>query len=294
MNHNFEQKLDPIYYFNWHGLENFDYDFDDNGIPKVNYSGKIGLRYNAITTAQYGLSRLQRYTDTNEEKDLLAAIRCADWLVENLQEHRSGHAWVYDFDLDFYGPKAPWISGMAQGEGISLLLRIQQIDHKKQYSNSAKLAFSPFLKKVPDGGVQTNLPDGTIIFEEFPNDPPSHVLNGHIFALLGIFDYAQFFCNSEAMEIFNEACDGLLKNLNRWDTGYWCRYDLHPTRRLASKMYMKVHVQLLEILYGLTKAFEFRNTANRWRKHLENPLLNALWFGSKVIEKIRLLTYKRD
>jgi len=286
MNDN-QQKLSQSYYFDWQGLEDFNYNFDGNGIPRVEYGGEIGLRYNAITAAQYGLYKLQRFETESQEQDLGTAMCCADWLVENLQEFRGGYAWVYDFDLDFYGPQAPWISGMAQGEGISLLLRASQISGKSEYTEAAKLAFSTFAMDAAEGGVCDYLPDGTIIFEEYPTNPASHVLNGHIYALLGVYDYAQFFSDEKVKRLFHNTCSGLAKNLHRWDIGFWCFYDLHPKHRLASRMYLKVHVQLLEILYDLTGCSEFREKAHRWRYYLRNPAYNVLWAIVKVVEKIR-------
>ena len=288
------QKLPLSYYFNWTGIEAFHYNFDTRGIPRVDYGGKIGLRYNPITTAQYGLYRLHCFDEKDEEQDLQAAVQCADWLVENLQESGSVHAWIYDFDLNWYGPKAPWISGMAQGEGISLLLRINQLLGKQEYLDTAKRAFQPFTVGVADGGVRDYLSEETIIFEEFPTEPPSHVLNGHIFALLGVYDYGMAFEDPEAQKLFQDACIGLAKNLFRWDCGFWCLYDLHPTHRLASRMYMKVHIQLLNILYDLSNQTEFQQTAIRWNNYLRNPAFQARWAGTKVIEKIRLFHRNRS
>ena len=288
------QKLSLRYYFDWQSLENFNYNFDKNGIPRVDYGGKIGLRYNAITTAQYGLFRLQQVENHSSEQDLQIALLCADWLVANLRKHRGVNAWVYDFDLDFYGLKAPWVSGMAQGEGISLLLRAHQLNGNFEYLDAAKLAFSAFRTDVTESGVRDYLQDGTVIYEEFPTNPPSHVLNGHIFALLGIYDYGKYFGDAEAKQLFQDAYIGLAKNLHHWDIGFWCFYDLHPTHRLASRMYMKVHVQLLTILYKFTGRSEFQHTANRWRYYLRNPAFNALWACVKVIEKIRMFYWSRN
>ena len=95
------QKLPLSYYFNWQGLESFDYYFDENGIPLVDYGSEIGLRYNAITTAQYGLYNLQQFEAENKKQYSQVALQCADWLIDNLQGFHSIHAWIFDFDLDF-------------------------------------------------------------------------------------------------------------------------------------------------------------------------------------------------
>ena len=51
--------LPLAYYIDWTGLEDFNYDFDEAGLPRYGYGGGIGLKYNAITMAQWGLFDLQ-------------------------------------------------------------------------------------------------------------------------------------------------------------------------------------------------------------------------------------------
>jgi len=277
------------YPFDWNGLENFDYPRDTNGIPQVYMGKKLGLQYNPITVAQYGLYRLQKYAVSNNETELKIVQAAAAWLIENFRDWRGDiGAWVYNHDLEFYGHKAPWISGMAQGQGISLLLRTHQLAPDDQILEITQRAFRAFLHPVSEGGVTACLPDGSLIFEEFTTEPPSLVLNGYIFALLGILDYAIFWQNSEAQDLFKIAIRGLKNNLHWYDTGYWNLYDLHPTRRLASPMYVKVHVQLLQILANLTGEKVFRETAERWQKYLSSPISRFRWLTGKVLEKIRL------
>lgn len=282
-------QLSLVYPFHWNGLENFAYPMDENGIPKIYMGKKLGLQYNPITIAQYGLFHLQKYAQDKDETSLKIIQNSAFWLANNFN-HWKGNigAWIYDYDLDFYGPKAPWISGMAQGQGISLLLRAAQFGSKNRYLEITQRAYRAFLHPVSEGGVLSYFPDGSIIFEEFPTDPPSHVLNGHIFTLLGIFDFGLFWHDRAAIELFQIAVNGLKKNLQRYDTGFWNLYDLHPTHRLASPMYVKVHVQLLTILAELTEDTFFQKIANNWKHYLSNPLCRFRWLMGKSIEKIRL------
>jgi hypothetical protein len=284
-----KDRLSLSYPFDWSGLENFSYPLDENGIPKINMGKKLGLRYNPITIAQYGLYKLQGFARNHDEESLQIIRKIACWLVDNFQSWRGDTgAWVYDFDLDFYGPKAPWISGMAQGQGMSLLLRVYQILPDDRFLEVTQQAYQVFLKPIPEGGVASYFPDGSLIFEEFPTDPPSHVLNGNIFALLGIYDFGEFWNDQGAKELFRAAAKGLKKNLFRYDTGYWNLYDLHPTHRLASPMYIKVHVQLLTILAKVTGDTYFREIATTWQNYLNSPLCRFRWLMGKSIEKIRL------
>ncbi len=114
-------------------------------------------------------------------------------------------------------------------------------------------------------------------------------MNGHIFALLGIYDFAEYWAEPGARDLFRVAVEGLCRNLNLYDTGYWNFYDQHPSRRLASAMYIKVHVQLLNILYDITGEETLQTFANKWQSYLNNPVCRIRWFATKIVEKVRLL-----
>ena len=283
--------LPLAYPFNWEGIDDFRYPLDPQHVPRVFIDKQWGYRYNPITTAQFGLHNLTRYAETREPRYLNLARAQARWLLANAQPWANDAlTWIYDYDLAFYGPRAPWISAMAQGEAISLLLRMQQIEPDERTVDITRRALQPFFFPVSKGGVASTFPDGSLVFEEYPTSPPSQVLNGHIFSLLGLHDYATFRRDDRAQRVFEGAVAGLKQNVQRYDTGYWNLYDLHPTHRLASPMYIRVHVQLLQILAGLTADAEFRRMAERWQGYLRSPTSRARWFVGKSIEKIRLKT----
>ena len=60
--------------------------------------------------------------------------------------------------------------------------------------------------------------------------PPSFVLNGAIFALWGYRDVGVGLDDRVALEQFEALTSALAANLERWDTGFWSRYDLYPHR----------------------------------------------------------------
>ncbi len=277
------------YPFDWQGIDAFSYRRDAEGVPLVFISRRFGYRYNPITTSQLGLHALSRYARTGKQEYLDISLAQARWLLNRVQPWANGSlAWVYDFDLDFYGPKAPWISAMAQGEAVSLLLRIHPFLKDDRCLEVPPRAMIPFSHPVHRGGVMTRFPDGSPFFEEYPTRPPSMVLNGFIFSLIGLYEYASFFQDASAGTLFEEAVRGLRNNLHRYDTGFWNYYDLHPTRRLASPMYIRVHIQLLNILTRLTGEAYFAAVAERWQRYLKSPRSRMLWIVHKIAEKIRL------
>ena len=83
------------------------------------------------------------------------SVAAADWLVKHLEPNSSGvPVWNHMFDWEYRTPlKAPWYSGLAQGQGISLLVRIARETGKSEYLEAATRAFVSFLKSTQDGGV---------------------------------------------------------------------------------------------------------------------------------------------
>ncbi len=282
--------IDLYYPFNWRGIEDFkSYDYDEAGLPRVLYSHDLGLRYNPITIAQYGLYSLQQYVNNKKEIHLCRAFACAKWLTEHVQPWRSGIlAWIYDYDLYFYGPKAPWISAMAQGEGVSLLLRCYLLQPQDLYLEVARGAIRALDFPVSEGGAVDYLPDGSRWFEEYPTQPPSHVFNGHVFALLGALDFADYFGTPDDWQRCDIGLRSIIKNWRRWDCGYWTRYDLHPTDRLASHAYQIIHIRCMRLLAQRTVRPIYAKVAARWQGMLRNPWCNVRWLFTKIKEKIRL------
>ena len=274
------------YPFDWTGIEDFsEYRFTAENLPTV-YLGKgLGWRFYPITIAQWGLFRLQKFAadhDSEAQRDALAA---ADWLVANARSWgRRALVWIHDWPLTFYGTPAPWISAMAQGEAISLLVRAHLISQKTEYLRVAEGAFVSFV----EGIVCSHYPDGSLSLEEYPANPPAHVLNGAVFASLGVFDYAVYRRDPRAVQLWHEAVEGIARNLHRYDTGFWTRYDLFPVHRLASRAYHEIHIRQMGLLHDLTSHSVFASYRSRWRAYQRDPHSRVRWALGKVLEKVRI------
>ena len=103
--------------------------------------------------------------------------------------------------------------------------------------------------------------------EEFPTDPPSLVLNGGIFALWGDYDIWIGLGDADARKRFEDGVETLARNVHRWDTGYWSRYDLYPHRivNLASPWYHTLHICQIKCSVGslLDRSFWTSSSASR-------------------------------
>jgi len=278
------------YYMPFIAKANYNGAYDKKNIPMLNYHGRIGLKYNPIAIAQYGLGNYNLYCRTGEKSRRSKFLQVADWLVENLEKtSRGARVWYHHFDWEYRDTlKAPWYSALAQGQGISLLVRAFNATEKDRYLASAEDAFKAFTMNVREGGVSYTDEKGHLWFEEYIVFPPTHILNGFIWAIWGIYDFFLATRNSMAKNLFNQAVQTLKANLHRYDIGFWSLYEQSGTRlkMIASPFYHHLHVIQLEILYRLTNEDLFRQYALRWEGQRQNLIKRNLALGYKALFKI--------
>jgi hypothetical protein len=264
--------------------------YDAEGIPQLDYRGKIGRQYNPIAIAQYGLGNynLFRRTGSDDRRDRF--LKVADWLLGHLEPNPHGLAvWNHYFDWEYRDTlRSPWYSALAQGQGISVLVRAHLLATNKdssesRYLNAARRALASFLKPVTEGGVTFTDERGDIWFEEYLVSPPTHVLNGFIWAAWGIYDYFLATRDSSAQELFARAVRTLLCNLDCYDLGFWSLYEQSGTRlpMVASPFYHQLHVVQLRVMHRLTGEDKFMHVAERWES-----------YGRSRSKRTRALCYK--
>jgi hypothetical protein len=262
--------------------------FDDYSVPLLDYRGVIGPQYNPIAIAQYGLARYNRFLASASDDDRVAFLRQADWLVENLKPNRHGvPVWNHDFDWEYVETlRNPWYSGLAQGQGISLLVRAHNATDEPRYLESAARAYISLTEQTDAGGVLAFDEQGDVWIEEYIVESPTHILNGFIWALWGVRDYHLATGNEEADELWNAGVRTLVRNLPSYDIGFWSLYDLSRpdgARMIASSFYHRLHVAQLQVMSALTGMEEFGRHAERWENY------SSSWFNRQrsLLEKVR-------
>jgi hypothetical protein len=283
-----------LYYMSFREKSDYAGPYDSAGIPMLDYRGAIGLQYNPIAIAQWGLGNYNRFFETNDDTRRRKSLRAADWLVANLgQNPASLWVWNHHFDWEYRDTlKAPWYSGLAQGQGVSLLLRAHALTQDEKYLHAAERAFVPLTKAIAQGGVlcENEQPGGemNLWIEEYLVDPPTHILNGFIWALWGVFDYCLARADSSAKNIFDRGVNTLLRNLARFDTGYWSLYEQSGTRlkMLASPFYHRLHIVQLRVMANLTGDRRFSDVADRWEGYATHRRNRARALVHKGIFKL--------
>jgi hypothetical protein len=254
-------------YLRWDLLKGSEYrntdtmQIDKDGLPLVKYNGKF--EYNPVTVTQYGLTR---YSQNQND----AVIKAADKLMSM---QRADGAFTYDFAYDDYWVggatyKPGWTSGMAQGQALSLFARAYKLtlDHRYLEAGEKALAFLqvPF-PKGPMTSLYSLDPSlaGYSFIAEYPNNPQCYTLNGNIFALIGLYDWAKETGSKTADKLFKDGALTLSKILPYYDIGALSSYDICYVTRAIPEPYLAIkpliipgyqgfHVELLAVMYDIT------------------------------------------
>jgi len=286
--HSISQNLDihyPLdYYIDFRPKIHYRGRFDPSKVFLLYINHRFGWCYHPITIFIYGLSAYQNYLKTGEQDYMEKMLAQLDWACKNQQEEGNPiGSWEFDFGFSTYDLKAGWVSGMAQGLGISLLLRAWILTQNETYLKKAELAFRPYHKFVSEGGIRTLFEKKYVFFEEYPSILPSFVLNGFISSILGIRDLYIFTENKKAEELWEECIETLHFMLPFYDLGYWSSYDLRRNRiNIASDFYHKYHIVQLQLLHLLTGEKIFDTYAEKFESYRRN------WFyrGEAQMKKV--------
>jgi heparosan-N-sulfate-glucuronate 5-epimerase len=245
--------------------------YDSSGVPQLDYHGHIGLQYNPIAIAQYGLGNYNFFRRTADPARRNKFFLAADWLCSHLEPNAHGLAvWHHHFNWEYRDTlKAPWYSALAQGQGISVLVRAHKESADPRYLDAAQRALACFSAPMEKGGVAFTDDAGDLWFEEYIVSPPTHILNGFIWALWGIYDYFLATKDAAAQQLFARAVKTLVHNLDRYDLGFWSLYEQSGTRlpMVASPFYHQLHIVQLRVMHRLTGEKGFARVAARWEDY---------------------------
>ncbi|HME35469.1 MAG TPA: D-glucuronyl C5-epimerase family protein [Candidatus Sulfotelmatobacter sp.] len=282
------------YYMQFAGKADYQGSYDSSGVPQLDYHGQIGLQYNPIAIAQYGLGNYNLFRQSADPERRRKFLIAADWLCSHLEQNVRGFAvWNHHFDWEYRDTlRAPWYSALAQGQGISVLLRADKETQKEsgdtRYLAAARRALACFHVPMKDGGVAFTDESGDLWFEEYIVSPPTHILNGFIWAAWGLYDYFLATQDISAQELFSRAVRTLLHNLDRYDLGFWSLYEQSGTRlpMVASPFYHQLHIVQLRVMHRLTGESTFARVADRWETYTRSRTNRARALAYKSVFKL--------
>lgn len=246
---------------------------DKYSIPMVLYGQNF--EYNPVTISQYALSVYGANLPSPPPKQFWRAV---DKLI-SMQSIEG--AFRYSFQYRHYLLKKPyppgWISGMAQGNVLSVLARAYNADKRPDLLEAGNKALRFLTVPIEHGGPLTSMKyldeslDGYLFFEEYVGgDKDIYTLNGYMFTLLGIYDWWQVTDSKEAKYLFDQGIRTLEKILPYFDFGGFSAYDLgHITYGKeiphAPIRYHATHLSLLNCLHSVTHSETLKKYADYWQ-----------------------------
>jgi hypothetical protein len=246
--------------------------FDDSSVRGyyIDYSAKTTARafadparLGAVDLVQLGLGWYERELAGDP------AARSAFLDVCALVEERADPAgdelrWWIRYPVPKYRVAAPWCSALSQGQAASLFVRAHLATGDDRYADLARRAAAP-LRSEGGSDLVTHTGAGPIL-QEYPSDPPSHVLNGWISASWGLWDVHLGLGDARSGASLDATLACLRTNLDAYDTGWWTRYSLYPLalQDLAKPIYQAFHVAQLRVLHQLTGDAHLLEVAERW------------------------------
>jgi len=267
--------------------------FDERGVALTTYrsAGSIQHVLNLVTTSQYALALIDILTENGRDANLENKLQTqldAIIAVAEREGCRAGLLLHYWDSPKYRELTSPWPSALSQGNAISALLRGYQLLGDQQQLQAATSLFEALDLSTSNGGVKVIDECGHLWFEEYPSEVPMFVLNGFIFALWGVLDYARVTGSEKAWRWWDEGLQTLKAHLPDFDNGYWSIYDLRY-RELASSYYQEnIHVPQMRVMYSLTGEKIFHRYAERWARFSKSLWCRgAWWIGLRVHARAR-------
>lgn len=244
-------------------------EFDKNGIPMLK---GFEQKYWPVTIIQYGLLNYNYYLTYKKEYYRKNVLKICDWLIDNISTQGAWeHLIKYHSNVTNEDILPPYSSAMVQGEAISLLVRGYFLNKKETYIECAGKAMLPYKIEVSKGGV-LELINNMPFYEEYPTKTPSHVLNGFMFSLFGLYDLSQIDCSfsKEAKELFDSGVQTLIKVLPLYDGGFCSRYDLSyitapPHNDNKNPFYHFIHVNQLIAINSVVNSEIIKFYIDEWK-----------------------------
>jgi hypothetical protein len=170
-------------------------------------------------------------------------------------------AWEYYFK--FGGGSPPWISSISQGTAVQVLGRAGQLLGDQALTNAGALALAAF-EQAPPNGVRVDTPTGPF-YAIYSFAPDLRVINAHLQALVGLYDFTQITGDARALALFQQGDAEAQAVLPSYDTGMWSMYDQNHESDLN---YHTLVTSFLGNLCKRTAAAAYCDTAARFKANL--------------------------
>ena len=249
------------------------------------------LYYRPGSVAINGMKRIDAFRDTGDIRQLEQALVQADHLRE-MAIVEDGAWWLpFWFDYPPEGLSAPWFNAMSQGLGLSFFVRLHRVTGDEAHLEAAEHLFESYrrLGRVKGGGGRpwiSYVADGGYLWlEHYPSRRPDHVLNAHLHALIGLYEYWQHTRSAEARALLEGALTTMRDKAHIYRReGKVSLYGLHS--RTNHFKYHQVHIWQLRLLSRMTGDPYFKTVAEGMA---EDAVPNRDVAGRPVESRMRIV-----
>ena len=258
-------------------------EFDDQGIIMMSHyvddENSGGHYYSPVKIAHYALAAYNDYITDGRQEMLDIFNKHIDFLKENyvhFNDDGETAIWLTPSTNPKYNIPVNYKSSIVQGLVISALSRAYVLNKDELALELANKATKILSVPVEEGGLLADSKWGKM-YEEYPCTPYSHVINGFMFCLMGLYDLYLVNQKEETKQLFDEGIESLLKVLDDWIMPFWSKYDLWDLtngkkENLATRHYHYLHIDQLDIMYQLSGREEFLELKKKLFRQLKSPV----------------------
>jgi hypothetical protein len=211
-----------------------------------------------------GMKRIDAYLDHGDPRQLRQALLQAERL--RAMSHRRRNATWLPFTFDYLpaGQRAPWYNAMTQGLALSFYVRLYRVTGDALHLAAARKVFASFRRLGQRRRPWVAYVDGrgNLWLEHYPLRRPDHVLNAHLHAIFGIYEFWQVTRSDRAEAVLEGAIETMRRQAHRYRRpGKVSYYGLRSRSTIVK--YHQIHVWQLRLLSRISGDPTFRRLARR-------------------------------
>lgn len=226
--------------------------------------------YHPVSMAHTCFTLLARFNATGDSANVRQLEKYAQRFQQIAYPYDSAVYFPYLFDYKVHQRTAwqlhaPWFSGMAQGEILSVFMRTFDVTQDSSYLIYAHKIFNSFLRVRGEAEpwVVRYDQDGCYWIEEYPLDKPGMTLNGFMYAIFGLYDYYRVVKTEEAKAVLDKALSTIKSYIHLYRRpGQDSFYCLEHQHLHGNKTYHMIHIAQLRGLYDITGDSYFKEMAD--------------------------------
>ena len=229
-----------------------------------------GVYDHPVAQARCALNMLRNYRIDPQPEYLELSIANAERLLVKAEGYRGALFFPYEFT--YSNPyrsvmRPPWYSAMAQGQALSVFVRLRQVTGEARWREAADRTFASYKVSRAMGGPWTvTVEGGQLMLDEYPTVPADRVFNGHNFSLFGLYDYWRETGSAEANALLRGALSTSYVAAStriRVPGGIsnYCGSDACLTNRVRNPAYHPTHIGQLTLLSQMTRHWQFASLA---------------------------------